>query len=409
MLNRATLLAVSSELPWPLNAGGRLRTFHLLRAIAQRFKVHLVVGGHEPDPAAVAALAAHDISATVAVLPRRTVLSEVLKAGRCGLTGQPYVLYGRHGHAAMHAQVTALGDRLRPAVLYLDHLDSFQYRHCCAGAVAVVDLHNVYSLVAARWADERAGPMRVYLRREAAMLGRAERDAAAGADLLFAVSPQERRYYEQCGARHVRLVPNGVDSALYATLPVGRDTSLIAYVGSMSWRPNAEAAMYLATAILPQVRAQVPDVRLRIIGRDPDAALLALNGRDGVEVTGEVPSMLPHLREAAVLAVPLESGGGTRLKILEALAAGVPTVSTPVGAEGLDLEAGVHLLVLEREQFADGLVRLLRDRVWGTALAARGRAAVTEHYDWSSIGESAAAAIAERILTPSPATAAAGK
>lgn len=409
MLNRATLLAVSSELPWPLNAGGRLRTFHLLRAIAQRFKVHLVAGAHAPQPAAVAELAAHDISASVVMLPRRTMVSEALKAGRCGLTGQPYVLYGRHGHAAMYAHVKALGDRLQPAVLYLDHLDAFQYRRCAAGATAVVDLHNVYSLVAARWAGERSGPMRAYLRREAAMLERAERDAARGADLLFAVSAQERDYYEQLGSRRVRLIPNGVDSALYASLPVGRDTSLIAYIGSMSWRPNAEAALYLATTVLPQVRAKMPDARLRIIGRDPDASVLSLNGRNGIEVTGEVPSMMPHLREAAALAVPLESGGGTRLKILEALAAGVPTVSTPVGAEGLDLEPGVHLLVLEREQFADGLVRLLGDRGWGTALAARGREAVTERYDWSSIGESAAAAIAESIAAASPAIAAAGK
>jgi glycosyltransferase involved in cell wall biosynthesis len=122
-----------------------------------------------------------------------------------------------------------------------------------------------------------------------------------------------------------------------------------------------------------------------------------LHGKDGVEVTGEVPDVLPHLEEAALLAVALESGGGTRLKILEALAAGLPVVSTPVGAEGLDLVAGEHLVIAERAVLADAITRVLADRSAGATMARNGRALVRRLYDWSAIGAEAAEALSAAV------------
>lgn len=396
---RPRLLAVSSELPWPLNTGGHLRTFHLLKSVAVRFDVHLLGAGAFADPAALSALRQHGIVAELVRLPRRTALSEGLKAGRCVVANRPYVLYGRHRHSAMRNRIQSLCSTLRPSVLYLDHLDSCNYLDECGNAVCVVDLHNIYSLIAARWAGDRRGLMRAYLHHEAALLRGAEQSAAARASLLFAVSDQERSYYQDLGARNVHLVPNGVDTAAYRDLPVGRpDSSLIVYIGAMSWQPNADAARFLASTVLPRVQQRCPEARLRIIGRDPGATLMAFNGKRGVEVTGEVPSMLPHLNDAAVLAVPLEAGGGTRLKILEAMAAGLPVVSTPVGAEGLEVVPDVDLKIAERGDFADALVNLLTDRAGATARAEHGRAVVRQKYDWSSIGASAAAAISARLV-----------
>jgi glycosyltransferase involved in cell wall biosynthesis len=396
---RPTLLAISSELPWPLNSGGHLRTFHILRAIARRFDVRLLAAGEREDPSAVAALAEQGIAAEIVRVPSRTRFSEALKGARCALTRQPYVLYGRHTHGAVRARVEELARRIHPSVLYLDHLDACAYRFNC-NCVSVVDLHNIYSLIAERWADERQGLMRAYFRREATLLKSVEKTAAMDVDLLFAVSEAERSYYQRYGASTVALIPNGVDTRAYEDLPAGRpDSALIVYIGSMSWRPNAEAAMFLARTVLPQVQQRRPEARLRIVGRHPPAELLGMNGSGGVEVTGEVASVVPHLREASVLAVPLAAGGGTRLKILEALAAGLPVVSTSVGAEGLDLVPGKDLIVCEREGFGDAVSQLLGNRAMARALAEHGRLTVQAAYDWTGIGATAARAIEQALET----------
>jgi len=391
----ADVVAVSSELPWPLNSGGHLRAFHLLRAIAGRFRVHLIAASDAPSSSAIDALAAADISAETVVVRRRTAVDHAIMAAAAAIRREPYVLYRRHLYRAMRRRVTDVCAARRPSILYLDHLDSFTYRACCPSATVVADLHNVYSLIAQREAEEGSGLLKRYLAREASLLRRAERQVVRNADLVFAVSESEAAYYRQAGGAEVEVVPNGVDCGAYRMLPTGRpSSSLIVYVGSMSWRPNADAAIFLASSVLPAVRQRCPEARLRIIGRDPGMAVSALGSLDGVEVTGEVEAIAPHLMEAAVLAVPLAVGGGTRLKILEALAAGVPVVSTAVGAEGLDLVSGVHLLIAERERFAESIVRLLTDRPFGTARAEAGRTAVREKYDWVSIGQRASTSIA---------------
>src|SRR4051812_41704682 len=111
----------------------------------------------------------------------------------------------------------------------------------------------------------------------------------------------------------------------------------------MSWGPNGNAASFLIREVLPRVRQVRPDARLLIVGRNPPADVAAYHERAGVVVTGGVPDVVPYFRDARCLVVPLESGGGTRLKILEAFAAGLPVVSTPVGVEGIDAQNGVHL------------------------------------------------------------------
>jgi glycosyltransferase involved in cell wall biosynthesis len=167
----------------------------------------------------------------------------------------------------------------------------------------------------------------------------------------------------------------------------------------MSWPPNIHAARILAREILPEVRTKFPQARLRIVGRDPTPAVRELQTLPGVEVTGTVPSIVPHLAEAHVLAVALESGGGTRLKILEAFAAGLPVVSTSVGCEGLRAGHDEHLIIAGRSGFADALVEVLGDKTRANTLARKARALAVESYDWTSIGQSACRAL-QGMLSP---------
>jgi glycosyltransferase involved in cell wall biosynthesis len=268
----------------------------------------------------------------------------------------------------------------------------------------VVDLHNVYSTLARRASQEERWWVRPYVRSEADLLERAEEKVAKAAHALFAVSDSDAAYFRACGARNVTVVPNGVDCAAYDALPTGerKGSPLILYLGAMSWMPNVRAAQYLAQEVLPRVASQVPTVRLRIVGRDPTPEVLALRALPGVEVTGTVPDLIPHLRDAHVLAVPLEAGGGTRLKILEAFAAGLPVVSTPVGCEGIDVVAGKHLLIAQRSDFAAAVAAVLLDPSRSHELAAQGRLLVRKVYDWSRVGEIACAAVDSLLQNRQP-------
>jgi glycosyltransferase involved in cell wall biosynthesis len=213
------------------------------------------------------------------------------------------------------------------------------------------------------------------------------------ADALFCVSDGDADYFRTQGARSVRVVPNGVDCGAYAHLPAGRraEPPMILFLGAMSWTPNATAAVFLAREVFPDVRRRFAYARLCIVGRDPPSDVRALGDLPGVQVTGGVPSVLPYLEEASVLAVPLESGGGTRLKILEAFAAGLPVVSTPIGCEGLDVKNAEQLLIAPGGDFAAALYTLLGDDQLGARLAANARRLVRARFDWQAITDRACA------------------
>lgn len=388
-VDRPSVLAVTSQLPWPLNTGGHLRTFHLMRSLATCFRVRLIAGVAEPNDEGISALERNQVSVHPVRLEPQRIWKKGLHIAGAALRGQPYVLYQRHHHREVLATIHAEIHREPPDLIYLDHLDSLVFFDKHPGIPVALDLHNVYSLLIRREAQERRALTRLYLMREARLLGQAEERGVRVADIVFSVSEQEAAHFRGIGARTVQVVPNGVDCSAYAALPTGRRDGppVMLYVGTMSWAPNASAARFLALEALPQVRQRIPAAELWIVGKDPPPDLVALGGRDGVTVTGGVPSMLPYLSAAHVSPVPLEAGGGTRLKILEAFAAGLPVVSTPVGCEGLCVTSDEHLLVRERGVFAEALVELLANPAQGEALASRSRDLVHRLYDWDAIGK----------------------
>jgi polysaccharide biosynthesis protein PslH len=397
--NRAvSVLAVTSELPWPLNTGGHLRTFHLLSALAERFHVRLVCATLPGQDGSIESLSKTGIQVCPAKTGPRIGWQEGLRAAAAAGRREPYVLYRRHDRAAVRSELERQM-AVEPAdLLYLDHLDSLVYAGLRGETPTLVDLHNVYSTLARRVATEQdASWKRWYLHREAKLLERMERLAAQMSDQLFTVSEDERLYFEKLGARDVNVVPNGVDCAALKSLPVGRigQPPLVLYLGNMSWGPNVSAANFLAREMLPPLLERYPNARLRIVGRSPNAETKAFASIPGVEVIGDVPDIKPHLGEAKVLAVPLDSGGGTRLKILEAFAAGLPVVSTAIGCEGLGVRNGEHLVIAERDQFAHGIGALLDDEELATRLAARGRALACQRFDWKIVGRGAAAIVSE--------------
>jgi glycosyltransferase involved in cell wall biosynthesis len=402
--SRPSLLSVTSETPLPLDTGGHLRTYHLLRLLATRFDVRLVAPAGPGGDADAAALTAAGITPRLVPVARRTVVREGAKALAAAARREPYVFFRRHRHRRVARAIVEEVQRRRPAAIYLDHLDSLVYAGAAPGVPLVVDMHNVYSRLARRAAAEASGVVRrAYVTREAGLIANMERRAVKIAHTILAVSEEEADYFRALGASRVVVVPNGVDCAAYAAPPARTGPPTILYVGSLAWPPNASAARFLAAEVLPIVHQSLPDARVIIVGKEPPAELVARSQADSrVQIAGLVADVTGYFSAAHLLAVPLESGGGTRLKILEAFAAGLPVVSTPVGCEGIAARDGEHLVVVNRRAFASAIVDLLRAPERAAAMAERARAVARDRYDWAVVGRQACDAVAGAASHPRP-------
>jgi glycosyltransferase involved in cell wall biosynthesis len=234
--------------------------------------------------------------------------------------------------------------------------------------------------------------VRLHFREQWRRMVRFEGEACRRFDEVIAVSTSDAEALRKAyGLSRVSVVETGVDLE-YFTRPAGVATAPreIVFLGSMDWMPNQDAVRFFVSDILPRVRASVPDAVFRIVGRNPPAPIRALaDAERGIEVTGSVPDVRPYLTRAAVCVVPLRVGGGTRLKIYEAMAMEVPVVSTRIGMEGLPVTDGRELLVADTpEDFAGAVVRLLEQPALRSALAAQAVARVRRECGWRGVAVS---------------------
>lgn len=361
------LAVVAGESPLPATSGLRQRILHLTRALASAFDVELLALGDVPaadgepfslrgvphDRSRVAALLRSVRAPYEAAKVRSPRLEQLLTAGNWATVQAELPFVAR---AALAARV--------PLVL---------------------DAHNIEADVLATLArtDSRAAH-RVRWRWESVKTAAYERRVMAAAAAVCTTSDADAASAERLGSRRTVVVPNGVDCAAIEHRQPAR-TAQLAYVGHFGYRPNVLAAVELVDQVLPRVRAEVPDAGLVLVGRDPGADLRAREGA-AVTVAADVPDVLPYLHRSRALVVPLRSGGGTRLKVLEAFAAGVPVVSTPFGVAGLDVRDGQDVLLADSAaELAAQCVRLLREDGLAASLSERGRALAESRYDWAVV------------------------
>ena len=384
------LLSITSEVPWPLNSGGHLRTYHMQHALGRNFDAELVYPHHDPKPALP-----HDANFQFSGfdVPPRSLVSEAYRVGLAQLKRRPYSMYFRHHRKGLKKRWSDLMRSSRPDIVWLDHIDSHLYLPESRDSTRVViDLHNIYSLILRRLAEESQGVLRrSALDIEASRMEQVERNVCQTVDAVIAVSEEEGEHFRKLGAKRVHVAPNGVDCAgvKMTARKQANDRPEILFVGAMDWQPNVSSAIALATDIFPHVRSRWPKAQLNLVGKNPVDSVKQLGQNPGVNVTGTVPEIAPYLESANVFAVPLDSGGGTRLKILEAFAAGVPVVSTAVGAEGIEAQDGVHFRLASRASMAETILDLLQDERQGESLANAARVLVESRYDWRAIGQQA--------------------
>jgi glycosyltransferase involved in cell wall biosynthesis len=261
----------------------------------------------------------------------------------------------------------------------------------------ILDVHNaLYRIPRQLCASEPRLWRRWLLRREAQALERYEKEVYGRFDQLVFVTDVDR---SALGLAEPAAAGRGLQQARLTTIPICVDTEehgplrrkpspgSVVHLGTMLWPPNVEGVLWFARKVWPLVAEQVPRARYTVIGKEPPAKIRSLaDVWPNVHVTGYVEHPTPYLEDAAVFIVPLLSGGGMRVKILEAWRLGLPVVSTSIGAEGIDAHDGEHLLLADgAEAFAQAVVRLLNDPMVGSHLGSRGRSWVEKKYDWRQV------------------------
>lgn len=404
------LLWVKAGKILPVDTGGKIRTINILRQLARRHEVHFLsyYGGPRDAAYESALLAEFPLAVPVADAWPESPVGLGLKYALSLPSGVPFAV-GKFTHPAVTARVTeACADKSIDVAIcdFLAPAGNFPAKLTVPTALFQ---HNVESALWARQAEhETRFPLTLVYREEARRMAAYEAAAVRRFHHVIAVSEVDKQQMAAwVSPDHISVTPTGVDLEQFgAGAPdAGSAKPLVVFVGSMDWEANSDGIDWFCRESWARIASAHPTAVLRVVGRNPPTRIRDL-ASDRVEVTGTVPSVVEHLHQAAVVIVPLRIGGGTRLKIYEAMAARRPVVSTSIGAEGLDVTHGKDIVLADDPvAFADAVVRLIgdaaaRSRIGDAAAATAGRFAwpsVTQQFEHSLELARTAAALSVRL------------
>ncbi len=388
------ILWLNANLLLPLDKGGKLRTWHLMRHLARSHRITYLSFAPPATPRAHIE-GMREVCDRVEVVPRADVgkgnaafYADVLRRLADPL---PYAA-AKYRSGEFRARLRMLLDSQPFDLLVCDFLVPAVNLPDTLPCPSVVFTHNVEADIWRRHVETQGNGVRRWLfRQQWHRMLRFERDTLARFGLVLAVSEADRRAFAQLYgaaiAAPVFVVKTGVDTDYFAPAPAARPRPRhLVFTGSMDWIPNEDAMVYFARDVLPRIRRDEPDVTLGIVGRAPTPRVRALAREPGIDVTGTVDDVRPHVLAAALYVVPIRIGGGTRLKIFEALAMGKAVVSTTVGAEGLPVTDGTNVRLADGpEPFAAAVTGLIRDAAERCRLESAGRARMIARYDWAAV------------------------
>jgi glycosyltransferase involved in cell wall biosynthesis len=392
------VLWLTPELPyWPGGSGGSTRQHQLIAQLAARgHEVHVVAPVHRTQRQGAALLEAAGatlhgvqrpgsrVGEVLAALRARPALA--LDALRMPLTAWQVEVFWTRLRPVARALLA--DPATRPDVLHVEHDWAARWVRDlpeAAGIPRVCGLENLSWAYHQRRAAAATGAARAFNAREARRFARFDRRHLPAYDLLLATSASERRALAQLTPAASAVVPNGVDTAALTAAPLAPGPVAL-FTGTFAYGPNSEGLAWLLREVWPRVTAQIPEARLLVVGRGVPGHLAALAGPE-VRITGFVEHMQPWFDQARLVLVPIRSGGGTRLKVLDGLASGRPIVSTTIGAEGIDVRHGEEALIADDPAaFAAAAVRVLGDAALAERLGAAGRRLAERDYDWRPIG-----------------------
>ncbi|MGQ0603282.1 MAG: glycosyltransferase [Anaerolineales bacterium] len=388
------LLFLTPQLPYPPRQGTAIRNWGLIQHLSRKHSV-TVLSFVEREVLSLPDLLRTTVERVVSVpAPQRTRAARLraLFAGQADLAQRlASPGYARALEGLLHEQYFDFVhiEALEMAT-YLLQLKA--YTRTAVRAYLIFDAHNAEHILQrrafqtdvrrpARW------PAALYSWLQAPRLRRFESETLRAVHAVTCVSEEDAASLRALVPKlSPVLVPNGIDVDDYQPSSVIRQLSCVVFTGKMDYRPNVDAVLWFAESIWPLIRAQRPEAQFMIVGQKPTARVTALHGQHGVIVTGAVEDARPYIANAGVYVAPLRMGGGTRFKLLEAMALAKPIVSTTLGAEGFAVQHGRELLLAdEPEAFAQAVLDVVSDNARAESLGAAGHAFVRAHYDWSLI------------------------
>jgi len=386
------LLWIARTCPFPANDGEKLRVYNLLKNLARTHEITVVYRQIEPEEAAGAQELLRFCKAVHAVqVPRpRSLLRRAAWALPFVFSRYPISLCTVFFKPILKV-VQRLAREERFDVVQVEHssltiyLDHMQFAHKPA---LVLTLHNIDYIRNERvLANTRWGVDKVYHLLNQRRFKHWELASLRRYGQVIAMSDLDRNILlRDSPGLAVAVVPNGVDASAVPYEAVDPASKTLIFVASMDSEANHDGAMFFLNEVWPLLRREGRQLVVKMVGRAPQAELLARHNGEDIVVTGKVAEVLPFYREALAAIVPLRSGGGTRLKIIEALAAGTPVVSTSVGCEGLDVANGRDILIADTPAtFAAAVERLLAEPALVSALGCEGRSLVEHRYDWALV------------------------
>jgi sugar transferase (PEP-CTERM/EpsH1 system associated) len=386
------ILWLKTELLHPVDKGGKIRTYHMLKELKREHHITYLTlddGTAAPDARESATEYCNELVCIPHCAAEKFTSAFYAELARNLVSSLPYALK-KYQNSRMKAEIESRMAGGSVDLVICDFLTPAVNMPESSACPTVLFQHNVESLIWKRHYQVQSNPLKkAYLFDQYRKMRAFESEACHRFNQVIAVSQADaeimRREFD---ITTVDDVPTGVDTTYYkpnGTVP--KRPSNLVFTGSMDWLPNEDAIRWFTDAVLPLIRKAKPDVTVTIVGRNPSPALVELGKRDAaVEVTGRVDDVRPYMDRAAAYIVPIRIGGGTRLKIYEAMAMEQPIISTTVGAEGLPLVNGKHLLLADTaESFAAAVTQVLADSALARQLGASAASLVRERFGWRGV------------------------
>lgn len=380
---------------WPVTTGARVRDFHLARQLALHGPLTYMgfTGPEGRGPGPVWRERLEPLCNSETVLVRRPAAYAPVALLRGILGPTPISVLNYTSPVMMRELERAFGEHSFDAI-QIEGVHLFAYvallRRLTPRARIIADWHNIESELLARYSENAPNlARRLYARRTTALLRSLEGRLLEMCDAHTVCSERERGLLlERRPAARIEVIGNGVDVEFFSELVEGGPRRNLLFVGSMDYHANIDAALYFAREVWPLIRSRRPGMEFVIVGSRPVEQIVALGREPGITVTGTVDDVRPYYANAIAVLVPVRVASGTRLKVLEAMAAGVPVLSTTLGVEGLGVVAGRDALIADTPAaMADAAVELQPYSPQWQTFAAHGHALVKAQYDWPIIGQ----------------------
>ncbi|MEP6925909.1 MAG: glycosyltransferase [Pyrinomonadaceae bacterium] len=388
------ILWLKTELLHPIDKGGKIRTYQMLKKLKKEHHITYLTlddGSAEADAIKKSSEYAHEIITIPYQNSLKFSTGFYFELAINLFSKLPYSLQ-KYVSAEMEENIKKIATPDNFDIVVCDFLTPTVNLPANLNLATLLFQHNVEARIWRRHYEiAKSAPKKAFMKMQWRRVFDYERESCKRFDWVAAVSKEDADAMQsEYGIKNISDVATGVDTEFFAPQGnVEKDEFNLVFTGSMDWLPNEDAIRWFTEEILPFIRMQIPQVSLTVVGRNPFPSLVELSKKElSVVVSGRVPDVRPFMEKASVYVVPIRIGGGTRLKIYEAMAIGLPVVSTRIGAEGLPVKDGREILLRDTPSaFADAVVQLLIDKTLAQKIGEQSAQTVREKFGWQKVAD----------------------